>query len=686
LEILQGTPYASPVNQRLSPAGTPVKKPPSKLVFHPFATNQLDKSHSLRLGGDKAKQKDDSAAKEKEFSALLQESLKHIFQSPINEGMQVYQDSEISTASGILSFSGHMGDWFLPWSASDYTISMGSEVPDPTPKVVPSTVSSRKIVSVDKLLAKAEKTLRRNGSVLICGGRGAGKTAILEDLSQTLSDHLIYTVHTSCGSIADSSLSVIKETLQKWFVEATFHAPSIILLDDLERLVPAELEHADSSRSRQIAEIFLHIARPALYRHRICLLASAPSSESLHSVLTNGFIFRETIALKAPDKEARRVLLESGMSEVEGLKVSEALDTLEIASMTDGYLPGDLHALIERARQEALVRCIALDETEAREVAISTADFESAVNGYVPASLRGVKLQKSTVDWNDIGGLDATRRVLLETLEWPIKYAPIFQHSKLRLRSGLLLYGYPGCGKTLLASAVAAQFGMNFISVKGPELLNKYIGASEQSVRELFERAQSARPCILFFDEFESIAPKRYFVQEMSINRSGHDSTGVTDRVVNQMLTQLDGAEGLEGVYVLAATSRPDLVDPALLRPGRLDKSLLCDIPTYDERVSILKALARKLELAADVDLDALATRTPNYTGADLQAMLYNAHLEAVHDIISEQNERPVNGDQDVPQQTFTKFKLGKNKINGSSRESLADRARTKAKVGIEET
>jgi len=147
------------------------------------------------------------------------------------------------------------------------------------------------------------------------------------------------------------------------------------------------------------------------------------------------------------------------------------------------------------------------------------------------------------------------------------------------------------------------------------------------------------------------------------------------------MLTQLDGAEGLEGVYVLAATSRPDLVDPALLRPGRLDKSLLCDIPTHNERVSILEALARKLELAADVDIHELAERTTDYTGADLQALLYNAHLEAVHDVISEQNEKPVNGDNDIPQRSFTKFKLGKKKANGNGRESLADRARTKAKV-----
>jgi len=165
------------------------------------------------------------------------------------------------------------------------------------------------------------------------------------------------------------------------------------------------------------------------------------------------------------------------------------------------------------------------------------------------------------------------------------------------------------------------------------------------------------------------------------VDGSGHDSTGVTDRVVNQMLTQLDGAEGLEGVYVLAATSRPDLVDPALLRPGRLDKSLLCDIPNFEERLSILNALVRKLEIDEDVDLFALAEQTPNYTGADLQALLYNAHLEAVHSIIANESQKTVNGEEERPR-SFTKFKLGKaNAVNGATRETLADRARTKAKV-----
>jgi peroxin-1 len=216
--------------------------------------------------------------------------------------------------------------------------------------------------------------------------------------------------------------------------------------------------------------------------------------------------------------------------------------------------------------------------------------------------------------------LKDTKLALRETLEWPTKYAQLFKQSPLRLRSGLLLYGYPGCGKTLLASAVAKECGLNFISVKGPELLNKYIGQSEKSVRDIFDRASAAKPCVLFFDEFDSIAPKR-----------GHDSTGVTDRVVNQMLTQMDGAEGLEGVYVLAATSRPDLIDSALLRPGRLDKSLLCDLPGIEDRKDVLVAVSRKLTLASSVDFDKLASITEGFSGADLQALVYNAHLEVVH-------------------------------------------------------
>ncbi|KAH0136941.1 AAA-domain-containing protein, partial [Aureobasidium melanogenum] len=296
----------------------------------------------------------------------------------------------------------------------------------------------------------------------------------------------------------------------------------------------------------------------------------------------------------------------------------------------------------------------------------------------------GVTLQTSTTTWSSIGGLQETRQTLLETLQYPTTYAPIFAQCPLRLRSGLLLYGYPGCGKTLLASAVAGECGLNFISVKGPEILNKYIGASEKSVRDLFDRAEAARPCVLFFDEFDSIAPKR-----------GHDSTGVTDRVVNQLLTQMDGAEGLSGVYVLAATSRPDLIDPALLRPGRLDKSLLCDMPNMDDRIDILRAVTGNLKIEPSI-LDAsnenqsiieIARQTQGYSGADLQAVMYNAHLEAIHDVLGPTEELG-NGSNDKSSSSrskskykdFTYFRygdesLGKDTSAKPTPQSLAERA-----------
>ncbi|CAM9578627.1 unnamed protein product, partial [Hapterophycus canaliculatus] len=212
---------------------------------------------------------------------------------------------------------------------------------------------------------------------------------------------------------------------------------------------------------------------------------------------------------------------------------------------------------------------------------IEMEDLEAALKGFSAESLRGAGLFRSSVEWGDVGGLSAVRAELREILELPVKYGRLFEATPTRLPTGALLYGPPGCGKTLLAGAVAAECGLNFISVKGPEVLDKYIGASEQAIRSLFSRAASAAPCVLFFDEFEAVAPRR-----------GNDNTGVTDRVVNQLLTFLDGVEGRDGVYVLGATSRPDLIDSALLRPGRLDRQLYCGFPDEAEREDILRAVS----------------------------------------------------------------------------------------------
>jgi peroxin-1 len=342
----------------------------------------------------------------------------------------------------------------------------------------------------------------------------------------------------------------------------------------------------------------------------------------------------------------------------DGFILDHTLDLLDIADSVDGYMPADLSVLVSRARNEAMFRTInSPSNKDSDPFILSPLDFESAMKGFIPANLRNVPLQKSTTTFASIGGLKETRKVLLETLEYPTRYAPLFAKCPLRLRSGLLLYGYPGCGKTLLASAVAGECGLNFISVKGPEILNKYIGASEKSVRDLFERAQAAKPCVLFFDEFDSIAPKR-----------GHDSTGVTDRVVNQLLTQMDGAEGLSGVYVLAATSRPDLIDPALLRPGRLDKALLCDLPNLEDRVDILKAMIKKVRVEEefeqlDEDMFELASRMEGFSGADLQALVSNAQLEAIHEVLHDQDlnrsNTTANGNKKAGISSFVQFRFG---------------------------
>ena len=350
----------------------------------------------------------------------------------------------------------------------------------------------------------------------------------------------------------------------------------------------------------------------------LLVLATATSLQAIHPLLRTKHVFGETEHIPLPDRPVRQRMLHEFAPEMfASMDAGEnVLDFATLAGATDGYSPADLKDLVEEALRQAILR-------DPDSSTLTEDDFSLAHLAYTPASLRGAAQQRPEVSWSDIGGLQETRRLLRETLEWPTKYAEIFANCPLRLRSGLLLYGFPGCGKTLLASAAAKECGLNFISVKGPELLNKYIGASEKAVRDLFERARVAKPCLLFFDEFDSIAPRR-----------GHDSTGVTDRVVNQLLTEMDGAQGLEGVYVLAATSRPDLIDPALLRPGRLDKSILCDMPTEADRGEILRAVSRKLDLAPDVHLPSVAEQTEGFSGADLQAIMYNAHLEAVHESI----------------------------------------------------
>ncbi|KAK9454902.1 P-loop containing nucleoside triphosphate hydrolase protein [Dipodascopsis uninucleata] len=621
-------------------APKPLSKVPRCIFVHPFTEpGQIDKK-TVKVGGNSLSP----------YSDIIGEILidSGLFTSPITNMMRLPCISNtIMRYGGIIEFE-HADGWVSNISDTNVKLEVKHEIPyveKPSWLRKLELSDDQKLLGVDDLLAKATQSLKRGTGVLVTGSSGSGKSALLKWLQNQLSSELVYNFTVSCSDFTEERLPVIKETLQKIFSEAAWYAPSVVMFEGIDKLIPEEVEHIDSSKTRQLSEIFVKLVNNTSKYRKLTIVATASSNASSHKLITSNHLFGDMIHLKAPDKNRRRDLLENFITQHVGLDQPQ-LDLLEISARTEGFVPSDIKTLVQRAVHESLIRALESGEQPSSLSGknVIQEDFERVLKDFTPSSLRGVNLQKSTVSWNDIGGLKETKRVLLETLEWPTKYAPIFEKCPLRLRSGLLLYGYPGCGKTFLASAVAHECGLNFISIKGPEILNKYIGASEKSIRELFERAQAARPCILFFDEFDSIAPKR-----------GHDSTGVTDRVVNQMLTQMDGAEGLEGVYVLAATSRPDLIDSALLRPGRLDKSLLCDMPSFHDRADIISILAKKMHLSDDVDVNKIAEETSGYSSADLQALLYNAHLEAIHDLMNTETSLSSQSKIDIVENQFSK-------------------------------
>lgn len=714
---------------KIQPAPTPLQRSSVKsLKVFPFVTSDGKEDEGLRFGGESKAEKEEAA---KRFKAMYCDNDGLLSGSPITDGTVFgeYPGLELTSgwAGGLVKFEPdpkqEKSSAWAPSLGSGVTIQFQPPIPRPSSHKAedPWELTPRPeavLAGVDALADNLFAQLRHMSSTLLTGAMGSGKTSLVKHLAQRLRQDLLYhTVYLTCRGLIneETKTSTVKETLIRAFTGASWGArlggKAIIILDDLDKLCPAETELVvgnDNERSRLLSETVVAVARQYCDRSSgVVLLATAGGQDSLHKVLVGGHMVHEIIELRAPDKESRKKVLDSivrqtivpdddvedgipggidegsrpGTADGEGsdawmegpspspqksprktdtgFRLDPDLDLLDIAGLTDGYMPADIFTLVNRARNEAIFRVINGGELESRAgFRLGREDFDKALSGFTPASLRNVPLQKSTTTFSSIGGLKETRQVLLETLQYPTKYAPLFAKCPLRLRSGLLLYGYPGCGKTLLASAVAGECGLNFISVKGPEILNKYIGASEKSVRDLFERAQAAKPCVLFFDEFDSIAPKR-----------GHDSTGVTDRVVNQLLTQMDGAEGLSGVYVLAATSRPDLIDPALLRPGRLDKSLLCDLPDIEDRLDILKAMSKKVRLEDDLcesdDAFAeLARRTEGFSGADLQALVSNAQLEAIHDVLEGQDFTPRSGPSGDKEKSgtpsFVQFRYGR--------------------------
>ncbi|KAJ2724037.1 Peroxisome biosynthesis protein pex1 [Coemansia sp. Benny D115] len=520
----------------------------------------------------------------------------------------------------------------------------------PVGRLLLSDDEPEELAGIEEFLTQAWQSvegalLGRGAGLLICGRRGSGKTSVARALTQIATrkqrNRLVYCRRIDCAALAlEPHTSTVRDTLRRIVEVSRASAPALLVFDDIDALLPAENENEQGGarRVRTLVDALDALLGLQQDGSRVAVLATAAGRAQVHPRLFAGGIFGDVLELPAPNKAAR----EAVFAAIAKRSATPASTGFALAAYrTEGFLPGDLHAAYERAAQEATMRVLEQEQElgegdEQLEIAVTSGDLVRALADFKPLAMRNIKTQASTTRWSDIGGLEDTRRQLRETLELPTKYAAVFASSPLRLRSGVLLYGFPGCGKTLLASAVARECGLNFIATKGPELLSKYIGSSEQAVRDLFARAVAAAPCVLFFDEFDAIAPRR-----------GHDNTGVTDRVVNQFLTEMDGAEGLRGVYVLAATSRPDLIDPALLRPGRLDKAFLCPMPDTSDRAAILERHAAKLRVDPAADWSSVAARTERFTGADLQALVYNAFLEAVHERVDLSKQSRQNGGDD---------------------------------------
>lgn len=500
------------------------------------------------------------------------------------------------------------------------------------------------------------------GAVMICGDRGCGKTylvnRILKDYKQFHSEYL------NCKQLRGKRPEAVKKRFLELLETASEKQPSIIALDDIDSFLDYDAKHdedlgQDVIYKKRLVDAFCHLLKQLERQEKgyVVLIASCRSLETLERRISNPKgrqYFNEIIKIEAPNLETRVEILQNLACEHKQIRTSLDIGQYEeFARKCDSFMPSDLRLIFERALLCACSRSSL--EFNSDPVTLSIDDLNSSLEGYVRMNLRAISLlAKTERTFAHVGGMAKMKDSLIKTVLLPIKYPKLYKRCPLKPQNSLLLYGPPGCGKTLIAEALINQEGLNSICVRGPELLSKYIGASEAAVRDLFKKAQLARPCVIFFDEFESLVARR-----------GADSTGVTDRIVNQFLTVLDGVESLsKDVFIIAATCRPDMIDPAMLRPGRMDKHIYCPPPTQQDRLEILNVLSRDMELQKDVDLEQWSHRLVGFTGADIQAFLFSAQLRALHDIID-----PENGGGGSNQCKSKKSPISKNNNNSRSSE-----------------
>ena len=454
--------------------------------------------------------------------------------------------------------------------------------------------------------------------VLMHGPPGTGKTLLAKAVASESDAHFIAI---NGPEIMSKYVGGSEENLREYFEEAEENSPSIIFIDELDAIAPKREETNGEVERRTVAQL-LTLMDGLKSRGQVVVIGATNRPDSLDPALRRPGRFDREIEIGVPDTDERKEVLEI---HTRNMPLAEDVDLDKIASTTHGFVGADLESLCKEAAMRVVRRIlpeIQNDEEIPKEVmekiVVTGNDFKNAQKEIQPSALREVLVQIPDIKWDDIGGLEDVKQELKEAVEWPLKHPETFKRLGIRPPKGTLLYGIPGTGKTLLAKAVASESEANFISVKGPELLSKWVGESEKGVREVFRKAKQAAPTVIFFDEIDAIAGAR----------SGNDTdSGVTKRVVNQLLTEMDGLEELQDVAIIAATNRPDILDTGLMRPGRFDRHIQVKEPDEEARIAIFKVHTKNMPLAKDVDLKKLAKQTDGYVGADIESVCREAAM-----------------------------------------------------------
>ena len=457
--------------------------------------------------------------------------------------------------------------------------------------------------------------------VLLYGPPGTGKTLLAKAVANESDANFI---DISGPELVSKFVGESEERLRSIFDEAKEKAPTIIFMDEIDAIAPKREEATNEVERRMVSQL-LTLMDGMSSRGQVIVIGATNRQNAIDPALRRPGRFDREIEIGVPDRNSRKEILQI---HTRNMPVAKDVSVDDLADMTHGFTGADITSLAREAAMATLRRILPkiLDKRSVPNellvsLEVTKEDFMEAFNGIQPSALREVFVERPNVHWNDVGDLEEVKAQLKEAVELPIKKPEAFTKMGIRPVKGVLLVGAPGVGKTMLAKAVATERESNFISIKGPELLSKYVGESEKAVRELFRKAKMAAPCIIFIDEIDSIA----------YTRSGDSSDSmVTERVVDTLLTEMDGLGGLKNVIVIAATNRPDIIDPALLRPGRFDKIIEIPMPNEAARLEIFKVHMKRMPIAKDVSIEQLAKATEGYTGAEIENLTREAGMNAI--------------------------------------------------------